>query len=161
MTTKWPTNLSKRKITDRTTYISQADVLDESGVDVGTLPGLLQDGIDKVLQAGVLEATLAALGERGADRKRDDDVVGILGGPVKAVKVRWLFCQKFCLRKVRGCCCVAACGTWGKGNQLPAKTYKFDRALLGDRCLRMDPSLSTAIVKVVCVNGYWCGMRRK
>jgi hypothetical protein len=62
------------------THIAQADILDESRVELAPFPDLLKQGADHVLEAGVLEAALLSLGKRRPDGQRDDDVVGILGG---------------------------------------------------------------------------------
>lgn len=65
------------------TYIAEADILDQSWVDAGTLPDFLQQGIDEVFEAGVFEAALVRLGERCSDGEGDDNVVRVLGGPVE------------------------------------------------------------------------------
>ena len=61
-------------------HISKAEILDESRVEVAPLPHLLENGVDHVLEAGVLEAALLRLGQRRPDGEGDDNVVGILGG---------------------------------------------------------------------------------
>lgn len=58
--------------------ISEADVLDQRGVDLALLDELLQQGVDDVVEVGVLEAALLALGEWRSQSECDDDVVGIL-----------------------------------------------------------------------------------
>lgn len=62
-------------------YISEADVLDESRVQAGALSNLLQERVHHVLEAGVLEASLAGPCERRSNRQGDDDVIGVLGLP--------------------------------------------------------------------------------
>lgn len=61
------------------THVSEADILNQAGVDVAALLDLLEEGVDEVLEAGVLEAALLGLGEGRADGKSDDDVVSVLG----------------------------------------------------------------------------------
>lgn len=47
-------------------YVAQAHILDERGVNLGFGQCLLQQGVDNVVQLGVLESSLARLGKRGA-----------------------------------------------------------------------------------------------
>ena len=60
------------------TYISQANVLDKGRVEIAALVDLLEELVDNAVKRGVLEATLARLGEGGAHGEGDDDVVGVL-----------------------------------------------------------------------------------
>jgi hypothetical protein len=61
------------------TNISEADILNEGRVQVAALPDLLQQGVDHVLEAGVLEAALLGLGQGRSDGEGDYDIVGVLG----------------------------------------------------------------------------------
>lgn len=62
---------------------------------MGQLSDLLQEGVDHVLQACILEATLLGLGERRSDSEGDDDIIGVLGltasqgQSVEAKKLGW------------------------------------------------------------------------
>lgn len=60
-------------------YVTEADILDERGVDVAALLNLLEEGVDEVFEAGVLETALAGLCEGSSDGKSDDNIVGVLG----------------------------------------------------------------------------------
>lgn len=64
-------------------YISETDVLDKCRVYGTTVLDLLQQGIDNILKARILEAALLRLGERCPDGEGNDYVVGILGGAVE------------------------------------------------------------------------------
>ena len=117
------------------THISKAEILDESRVEIAALPYLLEDGIDHVLEAGVLEAAFLRLGQRRADGEGDDDVVGILGGAVA--------------RDVSDChTCKQTCFSAETRARARPGAYIWLSALPGDRCLRMEPMRSTAIVAV-------------
>lgn len=59
----------------RRKHVADGDVLDERGVDLGAVDDGLQDTGEKVASGGVLEATLAALGEGGTAGGSDDDLV--------------------------------------------------------------------------------------
>ena len=63
-------------------YVAQANVLDERGVHVHALDGLLEYLDDDAVDGRVLEAALAALGQGRPDREGDDDIVGVLLGTV-------------------------------------------------------------------------------
>lgn len=74
-------------------YIADADVLDESRVELGALDDGLEELVEDAVELGVLEAALTGLGEGRTDGEGDDDVVGVLGGAVfslLAIFVRWL-----------------------------------------------------------------------
>lgn len=60
--------------------ISEADILDQGRVDFALLKDLFQQSIDDVVEAGVFEASLLALGECGPDGQGDDNVIGVLLG---------------------------------------------------------------------------------
>lgn len=110
------------------THVAEGNVLDEGRVEVAPLPHLLEQGVDHVLEAGVLEAALPRLGQRRPDGECDDDVVGILRGAV----------AKYVKKKAFPVRC--------EGRKCARETYIWLSALPGDRCLRMEPSRSTAIV---------------
>lgn len=63
------------------TYVAQADILNQGRVDSRTLLDFLQQSINKILEAGVLESTFARFGEGCSNGEGNDDVVGVLGGP--------------------------------------------------------------------------------
>lgn len=46
---------------------------------MGQLSDLLQESIEQILQACILEATLLGLAERRSDGESDDDIIGVLG----------------------------------------------------------------------------------
>lgn len=60
------------------TYIAQADVLNESRVDVCFRNNLLQDLDDDAVERCVFEAALEGFRERCSDGECDDDIVGVL-----------------------------------------------------------------------------------
>lgn len=66
-------------------YIPKTDILHQRRIYVTPLLDLLQQCVDHVLEAGVLEATLLGLGQGRSDGQGDDDIVGILGGSAE----RW------------------------------------------------------------------------
>ena len=105
------------------TYVAQANILNEPRVNPTALLDLLQDGIDQVFQRSVFKATFPRLGQGCPDRQGDDDIVGIFGGSAGVQTVSFFFL-------------VGVCG----------KAYIADKGLPGDRCLRMEPRRSTAIV---------------
>jgi hypothetical protein len=61
-------------------HVAQADVLHEGRIELAALAHLLQQRVHHVLERRVLEAAFLRLGQGRANRERDDDVVGILGG---------------------------------------------------------------------------------
>lgn len=69
-----------RRIECKGTYVAQADILDQRGVHVHPLDGLLQQLDDNAVDGGVLEAALEALGQRGTDGQGDDNIIGVLLG---------------------------------------------------------------------------------
>jgi hypothetical protein len=69
------------------TYISEANVLDQSGINVGSGIDLLEQLGDHGIYSGVLESALSALGERGSDGEGDDDIVGVLLSAVVVVSL--------------------------------------------------------------------------
>jgi hypothetical protein len=62
------------------TYVTEANIFNQSRVNLGLGQGLLQQGIDHVIQFCVLESALARLGQRGTECKCDDNIVGVLLG---------------------------------------------------------------------------------
>ena len=58
--------------------VADLDLLDEGLVDTRALNDTLEDSLEEVLRAGVLEATLLGARDRGADGTDDDDVVRAL-----------------------------------------------------------------------------------
>lgn len=62
---------------------------------MGQLSDLLQESVEYILQACILEATLLGLGERRSDSEGDDDIIGVLGltasqgQPAVAKKLGW------------------------------------------------------------------------
>lgn len=114
------------------TYVAKRNVLDQLGVDAGPLAHLLEQGVDHVLERGVLEAALAGLAQRGAGGEGDDDVVGVLGEPARC---QWLVPAD------------------GRGEQEPEAmgetgAYTSSSPELGLMCLRIDPTRSVAMVSV-------------
>jgi hypothetical protein len=112
------------------TYIAEADILNESRVQVAALANLLQKSVHHVLEAGVLETALAGLGERRSNGQGDDDVVGILGLTAKTKLAR-------------------VAGTLSRNH-----TYIWLMADPGARCLMMEPMRSTAIVSDVVESSF-------
>lgn len=68
----------------KVTYITQADILDQSGIDLGFGEHLLQQRVDEEIEFCVLEAALDGLGEGSAQSKRNDNIIGILLGAARA-----------------------------------------------------------------------------
>jgi hypothetical protein len=66
----------------RYTYVAQTDILDEGGIDLGSGQSFLQQSVDHVVQLGILETTLAGLGQRCAQGQSDDHIIGILLGAI-------------------------------------------------------------------------------
>ena len=102
-------------------YISQANILHDLRVDVGSLHNLLQCLIDQVIQACVFHSTLETLGKRRSYGICDDNIVRVLlcsGGPSVNAPVRE-----------------------GEKRYMAARPL-----LLGERWLRMEFSLSVAII---------------
>lgn len=62
----------------QTTYIAQADILNQGRVDLRLGQCLLQQRVDDVVQLGILETTLARLGQWCAKRQCDYNIVGVL-----------------------------------------------------------------------------------
>ena len=62
--------------------VAECDVFDKGWVDVGLLDDLLKEGVDEVVEGGVLEAALLRLGQGGAASVGDDDIISILAGAV-------------------------------------------------------------------------------
>lgn len=50
------------------TDVAEADILNQRGVNLGLRQGLLQQSVDHVVKLGILEAALASLGQRSAQR---------------------------------------------------------------------------------------------
>ena len=61
------------------THIPEAEILHESRVKATALAHLLEQSVQHVLEAGVLEAALLGLGQRRPDGEGDDDVIGVFG----------------------------------------------------------------------------------
>lgn len=115
-------------------YVTKANVLDQRGIQGRSLLDLLQQGVDHVLEGGVLEATLLCLGQWRPDSQGDDYVVGIFGSAVRkdekvSVSVRFS-CTRGPVHSARG-------------------THIEARELPGVKCLRMEPSRSTAMIDVL------------
>jgi hypothetical protein len=68
-----------------TTYVAQANVLDQLWVEVALADNLLEDLEHQAVERSVLEAALLGLGQRSADGECDDNIVGVLGGAVGVV----------------------------------------------------------------------------
>ena len=62
------------------TYITETNILNQSGIDLRLGQHLLQQRVNEKIKVGVLEATLAGLGEGSTQCKRNDNVVGVLLG---------------------------------------------------------------------------------
>lgn len=62
--------------------VTQADVFDEGGVDVGAGEDLFEEGVDHVVQLGVFEAALERFGEGSAQGEGDDHIVRVLLGAI-------------------------------------------------------------------------------
>ena len=60
------------------TYIAQADVLNESRVDVCSRNDLLQNLNDDAVKRCIFETALEGFCERCSDGECDDDIVGVL-----------------------------------------------------------------------------------
>ena len=60
------------------TYIAHANILNQSGVDVGPVQGLLQQSVDHVIEVGVFETTLDGLGQGRSESKSDNHIVRVL-----------------------------------------------------------------------------------
>lgn len=60
------------------TYITHADILHQSRVQVAPLLHLREELEEQTVELLILEGTLAGLGERRSDSEGDDDVVGVL-----------------------------------------------------------------------------------
>jgi hypothetical protein len=60
------------------TYVAQADVFDERWIDLRLGKDLLHNLDDEGIERGILEPSLERLGERRADRKRDNNIIGVL-----------------------------------------------------------------------------------
>jgi hypothetical protein len=114
------------------THISKADILDEGRVDVAALADLLEQGVDHVLEAGVLEAALLGLGQGRADGEGDDNVVGVFG--------------------------LAARGLSAAKIRMPARrTYTALSDDPGARCRKSEPMRSAAMIVGEC----WRDVRKK
>ena len=59
-------------------HITEANVLNKGRIEVTSLVNLLQQAVDYVVEPGVLEAALLAFGQWCAQRKSDDNIVGVL-----------------------------------------------------------------------------------
>src|SRR6185437_5279901 len=66
------------RATSRWEHGAHGDILDERRVDAGALDERGEGADQQVSGGGVFETALAALGEGGAQRGGDDDVVGVL-----------------------------------------------------------------------------------
>ena len=63
---------------------AQADILNELRIDPGSLDNLLEKLDDNAVETCVLEPSLARLCQRCPDRKRNDNVVWVLGLSMRA-----------------------------------------------------------------------------
>lgn len=66
--------------TRTSTHVTEADILNQSRIQLRSRHNLLHERVDHVVEIRVLETALAGLGERRAQRKRDDHIVGVLLG---------------------------------------------------------------------------------
>lgn len=71
------------------TYISEADILNKSGVDLRLGQGLLQQSVDHVVQLSILETTLTCFGQGCAQRKSDDYIIRVLLGTICFQLLAW------------------------------------------------------------------------
>ena len=62
----------------RTTYVTQADILNQSRVHLRLGQHLLQQRVDEEIEFRVLEATLDGLGKGSAQGKSNDNIVRVL-----------------------------------------------------------------------------------
>lgn len=60
------------------TDISEANILNKRRVQIRALDELLQYRVHNIIKPSVLESTLGSLGQRSADRERDNDIVRVL-----------------------------------------------------------------------------------
>lgn len=67
------------------TYVAQADIFDESWVEVATFVHLLQQLDNNAIKTGILEATLSGFGERRTDSESDHNIISILCGALVKV----------------------------------------------------------------------------
>ena len=66
-------------------YISKADILDKSRVNLRLLNDLLQQGIYQVIELCIFKSSLKCFGQRGSDSKGNNNIVGILLGAVSTI----------------------------------------------------------------------------
>jgi len=69
------------------TYISKADIFNQSGVEVGLCDDLLQELDDNAVERSILEAALPCLCERCSDGEGDDNVIRVLGGASMLISI--------------------------------------------------------------------------
>ena len=62
------------------THVSEDNILDQVGVQVGLGYDLLQERVEDIIELSVLETALEALGHGRAQSKCDHDIIGILLG---------------------------------------------------------------------------------
>ncbi len=62
--------------------VAESHILDHGWVNIGLLDDFLKEGVDEVVEGGVLKASLPGLGESGTAGVGDDNVVGVFGGAI-------------------------------------------------------------------------------
>ena len=75
-----------------TTYVAQANVLNQLRVEVALADDLLEDLEHQAIERSVLEAALLGLGQGSTDGECDDNIVGVLGSAVGVVSQRHRRC---------------------------------------------------------------------
>jgi len=71
----------------RSTYISDTNVLDHLRVNSRALHNLHEQLVQNSVKRSVLEATLASLGQRRSNGKRNDHIVRVLRCTVASVSI--------------------------------------------------------------------------
>jgi hypothetical protein len=76
------------------TYVSEANVLDDLGVQLGLGQHLLQEFDKQVIQRRILEATLPGLGQWRSQGESDNDIVRVL---LRTMLRQWMLaCLRSC-----------------------------------------------------------------
>lgn len=105
-------------------YIATADIFNQLGVDFGFLEDFLEDGVKEEVEFGILESSLECLCQWRTDCEGNDNIIGVFGGAVE--------CQSACVCLRRG---------WPYIADSPEEP--------GVRCLRIELSLSAAMMKML------------
>ena len=91
------------------TYVTKGNVLYEGGVEVAALDDLFEGLEEDAIEMGVLETTLAGLGQGCADGEGDNDIVGVLR---QTAQVRVSLEMEFEWRFAAKCTYILSIGFW-------------------------------------------------